>query len=43
MCSKDVISFARKKGWFNGKDKDFSWRDTYAPADFGGRRFCDAR
>lgn len=43
MYSKDVIKFAREKGWYNGKDKDFSWRDTYAPADFGGRRFCDAR
>lgn len=43
MYSKDVIKFAREKGWYNGKDKDFSWRDTYAAADFGGRRFCDAR
>lgn len=43
MYSKDVIKFAREKGWYNGKDKDFSWRDTYAPVDFGGRRFCDAR
>lgn len=43
MYSKDVIKFAREKGWYNGKDKDFSWRDTYAAPDFGGRRFCDAR
>ncbi|MBN1199765.1 MAG: C69 family dipeptidase, partial [Bacteroidales bacterium] len=39
----DVISFARKKGWFDGKDKDFSFSDTYAPVTFGGARFCEAR
>ncbi|MBE0641352.1 MAG: C69 family dipeptidase, partial [Bacteroidales bacterium] len=43
IYSKDVISFAREKGWFDGKDKDFSFSDTYAPVDFGGARFCDAR
>ena len=43
MYSKNMIKFAREKGWFNGKDSEFSWADTYAPADFGGRRFCDAR
>lgn len=43
MYSKDVVKFAREKGWFTGKDKDFSWREAYAPADFGGRRYCDAR
>ena len=43
MFSKDCISFARSKGWFTGKDKDFSWNETYAAPDFGGRRFCDAR
>ena len=43
LYSKDVVSFARSKGWFTGKDKDFSWRDTYAKPTFGGRRFCDAR
>lgn len=43
MYSKDVIKFARKMGWYKGKDIDFSWRDVYAYPDFGGRRFCDAR
>lgn len=43
MYSKDVIRFAREKGWFTGRDADFSWADAYAPADFGGRRYCDAR
>ncbi|MFO7879454.1 MAG: dipeptidase [Bacteroidota bacterium] len=41
--SKDVIDFAREKGWFDGKDKDFSFSDTYAPVDFGGARFCEMR
>lgn len=41
--SPDVISFAREKGYFDGKDKDFSFSDTYAPIDFGGARFCEAR
>jgi hypothetical protein len=39
----DVISFARAKGWFKGEDKDFSFSDVYAPVDFSGARFCDAR
>ena len=43
MYSKDVISFAREKGWYNGTNKDFSFSDVYAPVDFGGARFCDAR
>ena len=43
MFSKDCISFARGKGWFDGKDEDFSFCDTYAYPDFSGRRFCEAR
>ncbi len=43
IYSKDVISFARQKGYFKGKDKDFSFADAYAPISFGGLRFCDAR
>lgn len=43
MYSRNVVKFARSKGWFSGKDADFSFCDTYAAADFGGRRFCDAR
>lgn len=43
VYSKDVISFAREKGWFNGANKDFSFSDVYAPVDFGGARFCEAR
>lgn len=43
LYAPDVISFARAKGWFNGKDADFSFADTYNPGDFGARRFCDSR
>ena len=43
MASKNVVKFAREKGWYSGKDADFSFCDTYAAPDFGGRRFCEAR
>lgn len=43
LYAKDVIKFARSKGWYDGKDVDFSWKQVYAAPDFGGRRFCDAR
>ena len=43
LYAKDVISFAREKGYFNGKDADFSFADAYAPADFGALRYCEAR
>lgn len=43
LYSPDVIEFARKKGWFSGKDEEFSFADTYAPYDFGAARFCEAR
>ena len=43
LYSEDVISFARKEGLFEGDDKDFSFCDTYAPADFGALRGCEAR
>ena len=41
--SSDIITFAKDKGWFSGKDKDFSFSDTFAPVDFGGARFCEIR
>lgn len=43
LYAPDVISFARKKGYFSGKDQDFSFRDAYCPLDFGTVRGCDAR
>ena len=43
ICSKNMISFARQKGWFTGKDNEFNWKMAYAKPDFSGRRICDAR
>lgn len=43
MYSKDVISFAKKRGYFTGKDSDFSFSNAYAPADFGAIRYCETR
>ncbi len=43
LYSKDVISFAKEKGYYEGEDEDFSFADAYAPLDFTGARICDAR
>ncbi|MCR4849137.1 MAG: C69 family dipeptidase [Bacteroidales bacterium] len=39
----DVIDFARRKGYFDGKDKDFDFSAAYAPVDFSAARICDLR
>ena len=39
----DVITFAREKGFFSGRDEDFSFRDAYCPIDFENVRYADAR
>ena len=43
LYAPDVIDFARRQGWYEGKDEDFSFRDAYNPLDFSGARACDAR
>ena len=43
MFSKNVVKYAKKMGWFDGKDEAFSWKMAYAFPDFSGRRICDAR
>lgn len=43
IYSKDVISFARKQGYFSGKDEDFSFSLAYAITDYSALRGCDAR
>lgn len=43
VYSHDVISFAKEKGYYKGKNKNFSFSDTYAPVDFSGARFCEIR
>ncbi len=41
--SPDVISFAKKHGFYKGSDEFFSFSDVYNPLNFGGARFCDTR
>jgi len=43
LYGPDVIDYARKKGWYEGPDEQFSYRDAYNPLDFGGARACEAR
>ncbi len=43
MYSPDVVSFAREKGYFKGKDSEFSFSDVYNPLDYSGLRICEAR
>ena len=43
LWSKNVVSYARLMGWYDGKDQDFSYNAAYAAPDFSGRRICDAR
>lgn len=41
--SSNCISFARKRGYFKGKDSEFSFSDAYGPATFGSRRLGEMR
>lgn len=41
--SKDLFDFARKRGYFNGKDEDFSFADAFGEHSAATRRGCDAR
>jgi len=43
MWDKNVIAFAREKGYFSGKDADFSFQAAYNPFDFSGFYACEAR
>jgi dipeptidase len=43
LYAKDVISFARKQGYFDGKDKDFDFSRAYAEYDMSALRGCDGR
>ena len=43
LYAKDVITFARRKGYFTGEDEEFSFKKAYCPVDFGTVRGCDAR
>lgn len=37
------MKFAREKGYFEGKDADFSFQAAYAPFDFSALYVCEAR
>ena len=41
--AKDIISFAKDKNFYKGKDEDFNFSEVYAPVDFSGSRFCEIR
>lgn len=43
IYAPDVADVARKFGWFEGENKDFSFSDAYAPLDFGAMRGCEGR
>jgi len=43
LYAPDVIKFARDKGLYKGEDADFDFAAAYAPYNFSGQRFCEAR
>ena len=43
LYAPDVADVARKFGWFEGANEDFSFAEAYAPLDFGAMRGCEAR
>ena len=43
LYAEDVITLAREKGYFSGKDEEFSFAGAYAPLDFSALRGCEAR
>ncbi len=43
LYAPDVADVARKMGWYEGSNEDFSFADAYAPLDFGAMRGCEAR
>ncbi|WP_370528318.1 dipeptidase [Duncaniella muris] len=43
LYSPDVIKFARKMGYYNGKDEDFSFSLAYGELDGTATRGCDGR
>jgi dipeptidase len=43
VYAQDVISYAKTRGYYNGKDEEFSFSDTYAPLTFEEARSCEMR
>ncbi len=43
MWSDDLVDFARKRDWFKGKDRDFSFVDVYGPVTPTSLLLCESR
>ena len=43
VYATDMVDVARSFGWYDGTDGAFSFSDVFAPVDFSGARFCEAR
>jgi dipeptidase len=43
LYAPDVVKFAEKMNYFEGEKEDFDFSAAYAPLDYEGVRFCDAR
>jgi len=43
MWAPDVVDFARKMGWYEGSDEDFSFTDVYAPVTPRSLLMCESR
>lgn len=43
LYSRDVVSLARKMGYFKGKDADFDFTAAYCPLSLGSAHTCEAR
>ncbi|MFO8066573.1 MAG: C69 family dipeptidase [Bacteroidales bacterium] len=43
MWAEDVVDFARERGWYEGSDEDFSYRDVYNPLSPASLLLCESR
>ena len=43
LYAPDVADVARRFGFFEGENEEFSFAEAYAPLDFSGMRGCEAR
>ncbi len=43
VCSNNVVNYARKMGWYEGADADFSYNAVYAVKSFIDIRVCEGR
>lgn len=43
IYAKDIITFAKEKGYFTGSDNEFSFAAAYDPITFATTRICDGR